>query len=155
MSVTETEHRAKQADGRAFLKPADYEASPEVPSDDYPLLLNTGRTIYHFHTRTKTGRAPALQAAAPDVFVQIAEVDAAQLGVAEGDRVEVTSRRGAVVGPARIGDVEPGHLFVPFHYGYWDAEGHERAANEMTLTAWDPVSKQPHFKYAAVRVRKV
>ena len=57
----------------------------------------------------------------------------------------------------QVGDILPGHLFVPFHYGYWDAartRSQHRAANELTLTAWDPVSKQPYFKYAAVQVRK-
>ena len=71
--------------------------------------------------------------------------------------VEVESRRGTVRAPARVGDILPGHLFLPFHYGYWDepGDGHRRAANELTLTAWDPVSKQPHFKYAAARASKV
>lgn len=71
--------------------------------------------------------------------------------------MEVTSRRGQVTEPARVGGNEPGLVFMPFHYGYWDQaeDGHHRAANELTLTEWDPVSKQPHFKYAAVRIRKV
>jgi hypothetical protein len=69
--------------------------------------------------------------------------------------VRVTSRRGAAEAPARIGDIEPGTLFMPFHYGYWDDPGRSRAANELTLYDWDPVSKQPHFKYAAVKLEKV
>ena len=71
--------------------------------------------------------------------------------------VEITSRRGSVRAPARIGDISPGHVFVPFHYGYWDEaeDGHHRAANELTRTSWDPVSKQPHLKFAAVDVKKV
>lgn len=58
--------------------------------------------------------------------------------------------------PVKIGDILPGHLFIPFHYGYWDSDSdsHHRAANELTITGWDPVSKQPYFKYAAVQVRK-
>jgi anaerobic selenocysteine-containing dehydrogenase len=71
----------------------------------------------------------------------------------------VTSPRGRVVAPARIGGVRDGVVFVPFHYGYWDADpdrasDHARAANELTITEWDPVSKQPIFKTAAVRVEK-
>jgi ferredoxin-nitrate reductase len=58
------------------------------------------------------------------------------------------------VEPARIGDIIPGHVFIPFHYGYWDESGRSRAANELTITEWDPVSKQPHFKYAAVSIQK-
>jgi ferredoxin-nitrate reductase len=127
-----------------------------MPDDAYPLLLTTGRLVYHFHTRTKTARAPELDAAAPEGFVQLSDADAADLGVSEGDRVQVSSRRGSVVAPARIGDIEPGTIFIPFHYGYWDAEpGKERAANELTMTAWDPVSRQPLFKYAAVKVERV
>ena len=67
------------------------------------------------------------------------------------------SRRGAVEAPVRIGTVRPGVVFVPFHYGYWDANGdgrHTRAANELTPTSWDPVSKQPLFKVAAVRLER-
>jgi anaerobic selenocysteine-containing dehydrogenase len=72
--------------------------------------------------------------------------------------VEIASARGDVRAPARIGGVRPGVVFVPFHYGYWDrtaGAGHDRAANELTITAWDPASKQPLFKTAAVQIRKV
>ena len=110
--------------------------------------------MYQFHTRTKTGRSPALQAAAPEAFVQLSEEDAARYGIGPGDWVEVTSRRGTVTAPARLGDIEPGLVFIPFHYGYWDNPNRSRAANELTLTEWDAVSKQPHLKYAAVRIRK-
>jgi anaerobic selenocysteine-containing dehydrogenase len=94
------------------------------------------------------------------VWVELSAADAADLGVGEGDRVRVESVRGWMEGPARIGSVRPGVVFVPFHFGYWDStghapDGHPSAANEFTLTEWDPVSKQPLFKVAAVRVRKV
>ena len=69
--------------------------------------------------------------------------------------MEVVSRRGRVLEKAKVGDIEPGVVFIPFHYGYWDESERPRAANELTITEWDPVSKQPHFKYAAVRIRKV
>ena len=69
--------------------------------------------------------------------------------------VEVESRRGRISAPARIGDMIAGHVFVPFHYGYWDEPDRSRAANELTMTEWDPVSKQPYFKHAAGRVQKV
>jgi ferredoxin-nitrate reductase len=141
--------------GRAFLKGVDYDPPHEEPDDSYPLWLTTGRVVYHFHTRTKTGRSKALQDAAPDAYVQLSAEDAARYGIADGDMVEVTSRRGRVQEPARVGDIEPGLVFIPFHYGYWDQADRPRAANELTLTEWDPVSKQPHFKYAAVRIRKV
>jgi anaerobic selenocysteine-containing dehydrogenase len=153
---TPDEYRANDPKGRALLKAANYLPPLEEPDAEYPFLLTTGRVAYHFHTRTKTGRCPELQAAAPDVYLQIAQEDADRLGVADGDDLEVASRRGTVRAPARVGDIEPGHAFLPFHYGYWDADGdgHHRAANELTLSGWDPVSKQPHYKCAAVQVRK-
>jgi ferredoxin-nitrate reductase len=90
----------------------------------------------------------------PDAFIQMNEDDARRLGIADGEMVRVTSRRGAAEAPARIGDIGPGTLFIPFHYGYWDDPGRARAANELTLYEWDAVSKQPHFKYAAVKLEK-
>jgi ferredoxin-nitrate reductase len=111
--------------------------------------------VYHFHTRTKTARAPALDGAAPNAFVEISDVDGAQLGIEEGDLVEVTSRRGKVIAPARLTGVEPGVVFIPFHYGDDSEDGPPTAANRLTITGWDLVSKQPHFKYAAVAVRPV
>jgi anaerobic selenocysteine-containing dehydrogenase len=118
-------------------------------------MLTTGRVVYHFHTRTKTGRSPALNAAAPEAYVQIAEEDAARNDIKEGDLIEVESRRGKVLEPAKVGGILPGHLFIPFHYGYWDEPGRDRVANTLTLTEWDPVSKQPYYKFTAVKIRKV
>jgi anaerobic selenocysteine-containing dehydrogenase len=153
---TEEQYRAKEPNGRAFLHAISYEPSPEVTTDEHPLLLTTGRTVYHFHTRTKTGRAPQLAAAAPDVWVELHPDDAARLGIGEGDAVQVSSPRGSMVAKARISGIRPGVVFVPFHYGSWDADGAtRRAANELTVTAWDPVSKQPIFKVAAVRLERI
>lgn len=153
--VPPEQYRADDPKGRAVIKAADYVPPVEQPDEDYPLWLTTGRVVYHFHTRTKTARSAALDLAAPDAFVQIAEADAADYEINEGNMVEVETRRGKVQAPARVGDIEPGHVFIPFHYGYWDHEGQPRAANELTITAWDPVSKQPHFKFAAARIRKL
>ena len=153
-AITEEDYRAKRPDGRAFLRAAEYVPPTEEPDADYPFYLSTGRIVFHFHTRTKTGRSKALRDAAPDAFIQVSEEDASRLGIAEGEMLRVTSRRGMAEAPARIGGIEPGTLFMPFHYGYWDDPGRQRAANELTLYEWDPVSKQPHFKYAAVRLEK-
>lgn len=155
---TESDYRAKQPGGRAFLHITDYRPSPEVPDEDYPLLLTTGRTVYHFHTRTKTARAPQLNAAAPDVWIELHPEDAARLDIADGDLVGIASRRGGIEARARVTGIRPGVVFVPFHYGYFDVSPGDRtprAANELTLTAWDPVSKQPLFKVAAVRVARM
>jgi anaerobic selenocysteine-containing dehydrogenase len=150
------EYRANDPRGRAILKDADYQSPLEEPDDAYPFFMTTGRVVYHFHTRTKTGRSKELCEAAPDAFVQMNPDDARRLGIAEDELVEVRSRRGTIQAPARIGDIEPGHVFVPFHYGYWDnKDGKPRAANELTLTAWDPISKQPYYKFAAVQVHRL
>jgi formylmethanofuran dehydrogenase subunit D len=153
--VNPVAYKAQDPQGRAILKAADYQEPHERPDDDYPFWLTTGRVVYHFHTRTKTARSPALNAAAPDAFVQLAKADADSLGIADGDMVEVASRRGRIQVAARVGEIIRGHVFVPFHYGDWDRPEHSRAANELTITEWDAVSKQPHFKYAAVSLAKV
>jgi ferredoxin-nitrate reductase len=158
---SEADHRAIGTGGRAFLKAAAYTPPHEEPGEEYPLRLNTGRTIYHFHTRTKTARAPQLQAAAPEAWVEISPADARALGVSEGDMVRVESPRGRLEAKARVSGIRDGVVFAPFHYGYFDQEGGDapdgraRAANELTITEWDPVSKQPLFKAGAVRVTKV
>ena len=147
--------------GRAFLKAAEYTPPHEPPGEEYPFRFTTGRTIYHFHTRTKTARVPQLNAAAPDAWVEISPADAESLGVGEGDVVRVESPRGRMEAKARISGIREGVVFAPFHYGYFDREGgdapdgHARAANELTITEWDPVSKQPLFKIGAVKVTKV
>jgi anaerobic selenocysteine-containing dehydrogenase len=159
-AVTEQEHRAIAPAGRAFLKGAAYSPPHEEPSQEYPLLYTTGRTVYQFHTRTKTGRARSLHRAAPDAWVELSSADAEQLGISEGDVVRVESARGAIEVAARVGEVMPGAVFAPFHYGSWDPDmvrpgGSSRQANELTMTVWDPVSKQPYFKTAACRVTKL
>src|SRR6478609_4817894 len=158
-TVTEQEHRATAPAGRAFLKGAPYTPAHELPSREFPLLFTTGRTAYQFHTRTKTGRARSLNRAAPDAWVELSPTDAAELGINEGDWVRVESPRGAIEVRARIGRVMPGAVFAPFHYGHWDpddlTDADHRSANELTMTVWDPVSKQPTFKTAACRVTRL
>ena len=142
--------------GRAILNAAHYIEPNEPPDDEYPFLLTTGRTAYHWHTRTKTGRVRQLDAAAPEAWAEVSPADAERLGIGEGDLVRVESRRGRLEARARVTGIRDGVVFAPFHYGYWDAsDGHTRAANELTMTVWDPVSKQPLFKVAAVRVTKL
>jgi anaerobic selenocysteine-containing dehydrogenase len=159
-AVPREKYQALAPGGRAFLKGAPYVPPHEQVSEEYPLLFSTGRTVYHFHTRTKTARAPSLQLAAPGPWVELAPGDASRLGIAEGDIVRVESPRGRIEVAARIGRVRDGAVFAPFHYGYWDLAAAEpagpgRAANELTMTIWDPVSKQPLFKTAACRVTRV
>jgi anaerobic selenocysteine-containing dehydrogenase len=149
-----TEYRASNPDGKALLKGAEFVPPHEVPSEDFPYVLTTGRTLFQFHTRTKTGRAPQLQKAAPEVWVEMSAGDAARAELQEGDLVEVASPRASVHARLRISGIRDGVVFLPFHYGYWDAPDHApRAANELTITDWDPLSKQPMFKTAAAAVR--
>jgi ferredoxin-nitrate reductase len=155
---TEMEHRALAPAGRAFLLAARYQSPHEEPEEEYPFSYTTGRTVYHFHTRTKTARAPQLQAAAPDAWVELSPADAESLRVEEGDVVRVESPRGRLEAKARISGIREGVVFAPFHYGYFDSDGLDgrpRAANELTITEWDPASKQPLYKVGAVRVTKI
>ncbi|MCU1691513.1 MAG: fdhF [Frankiales bacterium] len=159
-AVTPTEHRAARPDGRAFLKGCEHTPAHEEVSDDYPLLYTTGRTVYQFHTRTKTARSRSLHRAAPDAWVELSVADAQRYGIAEGDVVRVESPRGAIQVTARVGHVMEGAVFAPFHYGSWDLDAlypgsQSRQANELTMTVWDPVSKQPLVKTAVCRVIKV
>ncbi|MCI3269535.1 molybdopterin oxidoreductase family protein [Streptomyces cylindrosporus] len=160
-SVEPVEYRSLNPDGKAIVKAAEYLPPHEDTTPRFPLQLTTGRTLYHFHTRTKTGRVPRLDAAAPELWAEISATEATARELAEGDLVEVTTPRGAVRARVRVTAIRDGMVFLPFHYGYWDTpEGHRppdgtagRAANETTITDWDPVSKQPVFKTAAAQVR--
>jgi ferredoxin-nitrate reductase len=148
-------YKANDPKGRAIILASDYDVPIGMTDKTYPLMLTTGRVVYHFHTRTKTARSKELNDAAPEVFVQISEQDAQELDINEGDLVKVESKYGGVEGRAKIGGIAPGLVFMPFHYGYWDNDESKTAANEVTKSSWDPVSKQPHFKYNAVRLTKL
>jgi anaerobic selenocysteine-containing dehydrogenase len=100
--VEPTEYQALNPDGKAVIKAAEYLPAHETPSEEYPFHLITGRTIYHFHTRTKTGRAPQLQEAAPDVWVEVSEADALECGWSEGDPLRITTPRGEVEARLRV-----------------------------------------------------
>jgi anaerobic selenocysteine-containing dehydrogenase len=159
--VEPTEYRAMNPDGKAIIKAAEYAPPHEMPDQDYPLQLITGRTLYHFHTRTKTARAPQLQKAAPEVWVEMSAHDADAQAWTEGDLLRISTPRGSVTARLRVSGIRRGVVFLPFHFGYWDTEagdqpdGEGRAANELTLTDWDPASKQPIYKTAATRVELV
>lgn len=130
---------------RPYLPPA------ELPCDEYPLLLTTGRLAHQWHTMTKTGRVAKLNKLNPGSFAQLHPDDAQALGIADGDRIEVASRRGSVQVPAVVTtDISPGLCFVPMHWG-----GDGLAINAVTNDAVDADSLQPEFKLCAVSVSRL
>ena len=134
--------------GPGKLIPVQYAPAREMPDDDYPFVLNTGRNIYHWHTGAITRRAQALEAAEPGPYVEMAPEDLKRLKIRNDSDVRVESRRGEITLPARASSrVRPGQVFIPFHYV-------EAAANLLTVDDLDPYGKIPEFKFCAVRVRK-
>ncbi len=136
-------------DGRARLLPTQWAPFPEQPHTEFPLILNTGRTVEHWHTRTKTGAISILQRMSPRAWLEMNSVDARKLGLRPHDRVDVISARGRVREvELRITEiVAPGQIFLPFHFV-------ESNANQITQSAFDPISREPNYKQCAVRVEK-
>ncbi|MFG2096777.1 molybdopterin-dependent oxidoreductase [Streptomyces sp. NPDC048612] len=142
------------ATGRAVFFARPHLPAAELPDDDYPYVLNTGRLPHQWHTLTKTGKVGKLTRLNPGPFVELHPQDAAALGLAEGDTVEVASRRGRAVLPAVVTDrVRPGDCFAPFHWN--DLFGEYLSVNAVTHDAVDPVSFQPEFKACAVSLARV
>jgi formate dehydrogenase major subunit len=138
--------RFPTADGRALLVPVEYLPPGELPDEEYPLVLNTGRQMYHWHTGTMTRRATGLDSREPVPVIEIHPDDAAGLGIAEDDEVQVTSRRGSVRIRARLSVRQaPGQVFIPMHF-------REAAVNLLTNPMLDPYAKIAEFKVSAVRV---
>jgi assimilatory nitrate reductase catalytic subunit len=136
-------------DGRARLITTSWAPFPEQPNREYPFVLNTGRTVEHWHTRTKTGGIDILQRLSPRAWLEMNPLDANRLGLRPHDRVEVLSERGRVSKvELRITEiVAPGQVFLPFHFV-------ESNANQITQSAFDPISREPNFKQCAVRVER-
>ena len=135
-------------DGRARLIGVEFLPPSELPSDEYPFFLNTGRQMYHWHTGTMTRRSEGLDSREPVPVVEMNRLDALNLGVAEGETVRVTSRRGSILIGVRISDRQAkGQIFIPMHY-------REAAANLLTNPALDPYAKIASFKVSAVRIER-
>ncbi|WP_372509737.1 molybdopterin dinucleotide binding domain-containing protein [Mycobacterium alsense] len=140
--------------GRAAFFARPHLPPDEMPDDDYPFLLNTGRLPHQWHTMTKTGKVAKLNKLNPGPFVEIHPDDADRLQVSDDDPVEIASRRGRAVLPAVVSDrVRPGNCFAPFHWN--DAFGEYLSINAVTNDAVDPISSQPEFKACAVTLAKV
>ncbi|MCX5542997.1 bifunctional nitrate reductase/sulfite reductase flavoprotein subunit alpha [Paraburkholderia sp. CNPSo 3076] len=138
--------------GMFFARP--HVAPAELPDGTFPVVFNTGRLQHQWHTMTKTGKVPMLNKLNPGPFVEIHPEDAAALGIAAKDRVEVRSRRGRVVLPAVVTErVRPGNCFAPMHWN--DVYGEELCVNAVTSDAIDPISQQPELKFCAVALTRV
>lgn len=139
----------EHADEKAKLFCIDWQPAPEQPSRQFPFVLNTGRTVEHWHTRTKTGEVEMLHRMSPRAWLEMNPTDAERLGLEMHDKVTLVSRRGQVDGvELRVTSIiAPGHVFLPFHY-------FEYNSNRLTLSAYDPISREPNYKQCAVRVER-
>jgi anaerobic selenocysteine-containing dehydrogenase len=137
------------ADGRAKLHLVPCEPFAEQPNKEYNFILNTGRTVEHWHTRTKTAQVDMLNKMVPNAWLEMNPIDAKRLKLSSHDRVTVVSRRSKVANlELRItAIIAPGQVFMPFHFS-------ETNSNLVTLGAFDPISREPNFKQCAVRVEK-
>ena len=142
-------HEGQFKRGRGKFHPTPFRAADELPDEEYPYTLTTGRLLYHFHTGTLSRRTKGLEEIAPPAPFEINPEDAAREGIEDGDLVGLATRRGAVEARAVVTTRSPaGTIFMPFHY-------REAPANMLTNDALDPIAKIPELKVCAVRLQKV
>lgn len=142
-------HVGRFVRGLGLFTPLEYKPPAELPDKDYPFILTTGRSLFHYHTGTMTRRVRGLNAIDPEAAVEINPKDARDLKIEDGKRVKVVSRRGEVMVKAKVTErVPPGVVYMTFHFA-------ESPVNVLTNTAFDPVSKTPELKVSAVRVEKL
>jgi formate dehydrogenase alpha subunit len=139
-------HIGQFARGLGKFTPIDHIPPAEMPDDNYPMILSTGRVLYHWHGGEMTRRAKGLMEVYPEALIEVNPDDARQIGVEDHQNVRVSSRRGSIVAEAWITDrVPPGMVYANFHFP-------EASANELTIAALDPVSKIPEYKVCAVKL---
>lgn len=142
-------HREGFARGKGLFNVVEYIPPAELPDEEYPLLLSTGRLLYHYHTATMTRKVEGLNDLAPECFVEISPGDAESHGISDGDRIRISSRRGSIEAVARVSlRAIEGTIFIPFHFA-------EAAANVLTNPALDPVSGIPEYKVCAVKIEGI
>ena len=142
-------HKDKFARGKGILTPLEWKPPAEEPDADWPMVLSTGRMLEHFHTGTMTRKTDVLDALVPTGHVEVHPADAKKLGIADGDRVKVSSRRGSIETTALVIErVAKGSIFLPWHFA-------EAAANVLTNDVLDPVASIPEYKVCAARLEKV
>ncbi|MFC2105294.1 formate dehydrogenase subunit alpha [Candidatus Bipolaricaulota bacterium] len=141
-------HEGRFSRGLGRFHPVEYVPSAELPNDEYPFVLSTGRILHHFHTGSMSRRSEALNAYENEGYIEIHPADLAKLGLSNGDSIKVITRRGSIVTTARETErVAVGSIFAPFHFV-------EAAANRLTNDALDPKAKIPEFKVAACRLER-
>jgi len=142
-------HSGQFSRGKGHFVPLQYKPSAELPDREYPLLLTTGRRLYHWHTGTMTRRVKGLNDLLGEGTIEMNPENAAGLGITDGEMVNITSRRGQISAKAVVTEVSPpGVVFMNFHFA-------ESAANVLTNPVLDPVAKIPEYKVCAVRVEKI
>jgi len=142
-------HKDAIARGKGLFKPAEYKPSNELPDAEYPYLLTTGRVLYHYHTRTMTGKVDGLNNLCPESFLEINPIAAGNLGIKDGDKVLVSSRRGEITSTVKVTKtIKDNVVFMPFHFA-------DSAANFLTNPALDPIAKEPEYKVCAVNIAPV
>lgn len=142
-------HVGQFSRGKGQFNPIEHIPPAELPDKEYPMLLSTGRVLYHWHGGQMTRRSKGLLEIYPEALIEVNESDAEKLGLNGDKRVRVSSRRGAIEAQAMITDrVPPGMVYANFHFP-------EASANELTIAALDPVAKIPEYKVCAVKVEAV
>jgi len=142
-------HKGKFTRGKGKFHAVEFKPPAEVPSDEYPFVLSTGRQLYQFHTGTLTRKSKVVNQVSPTGYVEINTDDAKRFEITDRESVEVLTRRGKVTTPAKVTDnIQKGWLFMPFHFS-------EAPANMLTNDALDPIAKIPEYKVCAAAIRKV
>lgn len=134
--------------GKGRFAPVSHRPPAEEPDAEYPFILSTGRNLFQYHTGTMTRKSPKLEREAPEPYVEISKEDANKIGIEDGGRVRVITRRGSIALVARVTErIVSGTIWIPFHYA-------EAAANALTNPVLDPIAKIPEFKACAARIEK-
>ena len=142
-------HVGKPARGRALLYAVDYKPSRELPDEEYPYILTTGRILYHYNAAAMTARVPGLMDIAGEGFIEVNYRDADTLGIKNNERIKVISRRGEITATARVGrKVSAGETWMPFHFP-------DSPVNVITNAALDEFARIPEYKVCAVRLEKI
>ena len=142
-------HIGKFSRGLGWLYPTQFAEPTELPDDEYPLYLMTGRILYHYTTRAMTGRTPGMMEISGKSFIEMNEMDAARLGIKDGELVRASSRRDTIETTARVGTkVSEGETWMPFHF----PDGN---ANWLTIASLDKFCRIPEYKVCAIKVEKI